>query len=190
VQSVPAASSSAPPASASSASTSKPKPYEEPPIENGGTAPCYKYGKLYGEGAPTADEMLAVVRKFPADCGPKAWQLKALRACMDKVGDPYVVVMHGHMDGPKSNEPFACQIALVGAAWSGGRFVVVRHFYRDKATFFGYNQVYELRPGAAPELFVDGREKHSPLCQFSAPDAGQPAGWNDLPADLQDVFCH
>src|SRR6516164_1967672 len=66
VQSAPAASSSPPPAPASSTSGSKPKPYEEPPIENGGTAPCYKYGKPYGEGAPTADEMLAVVRKFPA----------------------------------------------------------------------------------------------------------------------------
>ncbi len=130
-----------------------------------------------------------MIKAFPADCGPKAWQRPALRACMDKVGDAKVVVMHGHVDGPGSTEPHACQFAVDSAEWSGRRFFVVHNWFRDRATFFGYNNVYEVVAGR-PKLFMDGSQKYSGLCQFSSPTAAEPPEWKAFPAELQTLFCH
>ena len=171
-----------------SARTAKPAAAQRPAADEDATAPCLRSDRAYGQGTPTADEMLAVVRAFPADCGPAPWQVPALRACMDKLGDPNVVVMYGQMDA-SDHQPIACQLGVVGVAWNGRRFVVLQNSYREHATFFGYNHVYELK-GRAPVLFMDGRQKHSPLCQSGGPGAAEPPGWKAFPAELQALFCH
>jgi hypothetical protein len=108
---------------------------------------------------------------------------------MDKMGAPNVTVMNGHMDGPLSTEPSACQLGVVGVAWNGRRYVVVQSFFRDKSTFFGFKQVYELK-GATPVLFLDGAKKHAPLCQEGRAGAPEPPGWRTFPDELQALFCH